>query len=468
VRRSIALLAMAHLRLLLRDGRLPVAVALTVLWVSLATAVTGSQVESTRQAAASAQQQVRQTWLDQGRANPHSAAHFGSYVFLVPDPLAALDPGLTRALGGAVFLEAHRQNGLLGTRARDATVLDRMGALSPSAVLLLWGSLCALVLTHDLFAARSDAEDRMMAVSGASRLARVSGPALAAGLALLGVLGLGIVLAVCIGGLFVPELGGAWDRVGLWAAVLLAHGLVWGALGAALSATGSRAATAVAAAGVWLWGTGLLPRLAASLADEQVALPTAGGFAVDLERALEAGPDGHHPSGERVEQERQRLLARHGVSSVEELPLNFDAVSMQIAEEAAHPVFDAHFGSLYAAASDQLARHRLAGALSPLVLAAHASMGVAGTGLEAHRRFVEAGEQHRRDLVARMNDALAQGSRTGDWDYEVGREVWQAVPDYRPPPPAPQLDGPALAGLGAWLLAGSVLATAAGSRRVRR
>ena len=96
------------------------------------------------------------------------------------------------------------------------------------------------------------------------------------------------------------------------------------------------------------------------------------------------------------------------------------------------------------------------------------SMGLAGTDVEQHRHFATAAETYRRDLMRRMNGDLAENSRSGDFSYAAGPDLWAEVPPL-------QYDAPTLGWvlnnrilsllvLGLWL-AGAVLAASASVRR---
>jgi ABC-2 type transport system permease protein len=54
-----------------------------------------------------AQAASRDTWVNQGRRNPHSAAHYGVYAFKPKSQLSMVDTGVDPYVGVAVYLEAH-------------------------------------------------------------------------------------------------------------------------------------------------------------------------------------------------------------------------------------------------------------------------------------------------------------------------------------------------------------------------
>jgi len=74
-----------------------------------------------------AQRSARRQWESQDAKNPHSAAHFGTYAFKTPSPLAYFDRGVDAYTGIAVWVEAHKQNPFLFRPAEDATGIARFG-----------------------------------------------------------------------------------------------------------------------------------------------------------------------------------------------------------------------------------------------------------------------------------------------------------------------------------------------------
>ena len=99
------------------------------------------------------------------------------------------------------------------------------------------------------------------------------------------------------------------------------------------------------------------------------------------------------------------------------------------------------------------------------------SMGLAGTDVEQHRHFATAAEVYRRDLMRQMNGDLTENSRSGDFTYVAGPDLWAEVspPRYDAPTLGWVLNNRVLSllVLGLWL-AGAVLAAAAGARRAAR
>ena len=65
-----------------------------------------------------------------------------------------------------------------------------------------------------------------------------------------------------------------------------------------------------------------------------------------MQEAREAGPDGHNPEDEAIEQRKQELLEEYGVTSTDALPIDFGGIAMQMDEEFGNEVWDTHYGAL--------------------------------------------------------------------------------------------------------------------------
>lgn len=465
----IRIIARKELTTLARDGRfrLTAALALLLLVAALASGLTRARaVAAERDAAAQAN---RRQWVTQGDKNPHGAAHYGVHAFKPVSPLAFIDPGLSAYLGTTAWLEAHYQNPFQHRPAEDGAALARFGELSPAALLQRIVPLLLLLVTFGSVAGERERGTlrllRSLGVRGrdlllgkllgcAAALAIPLVPAAAIGAAALGLTG---------------QLAASAPRLAVMAAAYLLYFAAILGAGVAISA---RAPTARAALlrllGLWLAISLLVPRAAAELAERLHPAPAPLAFWDEIDRDMKEGIDGHAPASARREALQREVLQRHGVSRLEDLPVNFDGIALQAGEEHGNAVFDRHYGRLWETFTRQERVHEALAALSPVLAVGRVSMGLAGTDLGEQRRFADAAEAHRRQLNRMMNEDLTLRSRTGQWSYTAGQALWERVPELRDQPAGlaaalrPHL-GSALA-LAAW----AALALAAVLRAARR
>ena len=427
------------------------------------------QARKAQQERAAAQATTREHWESQGEKNPHSAAHYGIYAFKPRLALSFVDEGVDPYTGTSVWLEAHRQNDFLLRPAQDATAAQRVGALTAAQVLQHLVPLLIILLTFGALAGeRERGTLRQLLATGIGRRELAVGKAL--GVA--GALGLLLVPAAGVGAaaLVVGSPGPAaspFARGAVLAGVYLAYFAAFLALSLAVSARARSARTAlVILLGVWVVNGLVAPRVAVDLSKWLHPTPSAIEFARTVEREMASGAGDISPPDRDALTER--LLAQYGVERVEDLPINDVAVYLQESEEFGNRIFDRNYGALWDAFERQGVVHETLALAAPLLAVRTLSMGLAGTDVEQHRHFAVAAETYRRDLMRRMNGNLAENSRSGDFSYVAGPDLWEETPplQYAAPSLGWVLGNRILSllVLGAWV-AGAVLAAAA---RVRR
>ncbi len=380
--------------------------------------------------------QARADWLGQGAANPHGMAHFGDFVFRPSGPLARIDSGVQASLGQVLRVEGHKQGSPLHRPASSAGSIGRFGRFDPAFVLQV---LIPLVLL--LVGATATAADRR---SGRLRLLLVQGGTgrQVATARILALWSLGAVaLALVVGASFLGDPGGVATvdplrLAGLIAAYVAFYGVVATSIVLVSFAAreASRALSVLLAA--WVIGTAVLPRVTATLVDEALPLPTRDAFQTAMKEARSRGMDGHNSKDARIEKLEQEVLAKHGVASVDELPINFDGITMQIDEEVGNAVWDEHYGRLHDLFVEQRRLAQFAAFVNPFQAIEGVSMSFAGTDLAHDLEFQAQVERYRRELVQSLNHEHAYGgSKTGDWSWKADAEFYAGLEafDYESP-----------------------------------
>lgn len=443
-----------------RDGRFRWASAIVLTLIAIAT-LTGLRsykaLDAEQQAAQTA---MRGFWVDQGPKNPHSAAHYGLWVFKPKMPLSFIDQGVDAFTGQTTWLEAHKQNEFTRRPAMDQASVARFGEWTAAAVLQTLIPLLIIMLAFSAFAGeRESGTLKQLAALGVPMSQLMRGKALGTATALATV-----VVPATLLGVLALALGSGFDRgaddvirFGAMAGVYLVYFLVVLVITLAVSAraASSRAALLTLLA-FWSVNSLIAPRAVTDLARR--LHPTTSSFAFQKAVAddLNNGIDGHNPADERRKAVEAKALKEYGVISLDALPVNFDAIAMQESEEYGNQVFDKHFNDLYDRYRAQNAVTQLGAAVAPLLAVRSLSMGLAGTDVEQHRDFATKAEAYRRGLVAFSNNYLRDNTQTGDWDWKAPPEVWAKYPafTYEAPTVAstikPQLR--AMVVLGGWLV----------------
>jgi ABC-2 type transport system permease protein len=444
-----------------RDRRLPVAFG-----VLLALAATSILLDRLRAAEVERDRLVaerldQQTFESQGARNPHSVAHFSRFAFRPRLAIAALDPGVSSYTGTAVWMEAHRQHVAGARPGEDHLDLGRATELGLAWIWQVVAPLLLICLGFDAVARERERRTlSVLAVSGLSLGRLVAGR----GLALSAVLG-GALLVTVAASQAASEGQPVDDhlaRVALWTASYLGYLAVWTMITLAVSvqARTSRIAL-VSLLGAWALTALVVPRLAATLADERAPIPSGTELWAEIERDLERGFDGHPPADQRSKELEARTLARYGVSSLAELPVSFAGIALEEGERFGNLVFDKHYRGLAQRYAQQRGWRQLSGLMSPLAPLRHLSAGAAGTDVEHHLDFAQQAEQQRRIIIGQLNSDMIANGAGKDFEYLADPELWQRIPAFRYTPPPLRTSSSALDWLilGGWLLgAGTLLA----------
>jgi ABC-2 type transport system permease protein len=396
---------------------------------------------------------VRAQWEDQPDRHPHRVAHYGTFAFKPPGPLAVLDPGVDSYGGRVLYLEAHRQNAANFSEAGELSSAFRLGELSPAFVLHLVLPLIVIVLGHRLWVdERESGRLRLLLGQGVAPRTLAFGKLAALALALLPFLATGALAggaALAVESAASPPADTALRALVLLVAVTL-HVLAWLGLTVWIS---SRARSAATACGMlvtlWILMAIVAPRAAALVARAVHPLPDKSTFAATVAADVRRHGDSHDPNDPHFTRLREETLARYGVSRVEDLPVNYGAIVMARGEEISAEIFARHFAGLTATMDAQAGIIDKVSLLAPPLAVRTLSARAAGTDLSSQLQFQREAESYRFRFVQQLNELHRDKIRyVNDREQKLGPEHWQEFADFRPVPPT---FGASLAGSGlAW------------------
>jgi ABC-2 type transport system permease protein len=255
--------------------------------------------------------------------------------------------------------------------------------------------------------------------------------------------------------------------------VYLAYAAVWCASVVAVSSLARGAHTALLLLlCLWIGWCVILPRAAPALAAFAHPTPSRVETEIAAERALAKVGDSHNPDDPYFAAFRARTLARYGVRTVEELPVNYGGLVMLEGERLTSEIVEREVAR-QAAAHD--AQNRMVGDwmwIAPSLAAATASRALAGTDTDHHRDFVAAAERRRYAMVQALNRLHADKIRHhNDRMQKLDATHWREIPreDYAMPPLRFALARlqPAAVALLVWL-ALSIVVLAGCGRRLER
>ncbi|SEJ43225.1 ABC-2 type transport system permease protein [Sphingomonas sp. OV641] len=467
------LIARDELRLMLRNRVAVIAFALLVLLTLVAVLSSWSHQRANADLRARHQHEAQHAFDAQPDRHPHRVVHYGHFIFRPLGPLAAFDPGVDAFTGSSMFLEGHRQNTANFGDVRKSSLLVRFGQLTPAFVLQVVAPLLLIFLGYGALARETERGTmRVLMLQGASRGQVVRGKLLA-----LGAVALFAGLPAMIGFLAIAGQPGALALpmvvIALGYAAYLA---LWVVLIVLVSALVRRSRDALLAlVALWAVAVVLLPRVAPDVASAAVPLQNRLQTDVAIARDLRRMGDSHNPDDPHFAAFKQSVLAKYGVTRIEDLPLNYKGLLGMEGERLTSELFDQYARQSYHAQDRQNALVEAVGMLSPAIALRSLSMAAAGTDFTGHRRFLEQAEAYRYALVQRLNrmqaEAVSYGDDTAtDADADRRKRVsasnWGRMPDfaYQAPSGAMLAAGslPGLAIVLGWLaVAAALLARAA-------
>ncbi|MEC3906641.1 DUF3526 domain-containing protein [Tamlana sp. 2201CG12-4] len=421
-----------ELKEIFRDGRFKFSALLVIVLISVAIVIGSSQYKSTSKQYDISQNSEREVWDNQGEKNPHSAAHFGTYVFKPKNALALLDQGVDKFEGISIFLEAHSRNEAQYSAAGDQTELSRFGELSPEFILLFVIPLLIIIIGYNSFTKEKEGgTDVLLKSQGISnlkltiaKLIAVYSPVFIICTALF--LTAGIILSSLANyGSF------SWSKLLSLYTTYLLYYLVFTQIVLLISALAKRSGIAlVSALSFWILSCFIAPKVAANIAEVKYPYPTKQEFTNNLEDAKKGGLSGHNPWSKEAKDLEDKLLKEHNVNHISELPFNFSGYIMQKGEEHEAEVYFKAYSKLKEQFSNQTNTYKTMAFISPFLPTRFLSMGIAGTDYESHMSFAEAAEDYRIQTQKFLNDNNMNNSKYGERGYKADADFWKTLPKF--------------------------------------
>ncbi|MEM6397889.1 MAG: DUF3526 domain-containing protein [Bacteroidota bacterium] len=382
-----------------------------------------------------ASEHLREQWESIEAMNPHSAAHYGTYVFKPSTLLSSLDEGVNSTTGNVLRVEGHVQNEIVYSEASQSQSISKFGKLK-SALLLQY--IIPLLLIFLAFQSinreKQSGRLKLLLLQGTSPTQITLAKTLAVSL-----YGIGLLLITVMASALINLDNLSADIVSRTGLLFLSYSLYYfilTALTVFLSIRLSNANLALTSMlGLWIFWTIFSPSILMSSVESWHELPSRASFNAAMKEDRSKGLDGHNPTDERAKELEASVLKEYGVDSLSQLPINFDGIRMQEDEEYGNQVWDKHFGDLRAVLKKQKRSYQLGGIFNPFISLQNASMGFAGSDNLHHQEFLVDVENYRRGFIKALNDKHAfGGSKTGDWAWKADNDFFKSVSDYNHQP----------------------------------
>lgn len=433
---AATLIARDEWRVLARNRAGLVATALLVLLILVASFTSLERHGAIEADRARYQASTDEQFDAQPDRHPHRMVHYGQFVFRPIAPLAFFDAGVGSFTGNTIFLEGHRQNSANFAEARQSSLLLRFGQLTPAFVLQ---TLAPLLLIFLGFAGVGREKERgtlrLMLAQGVDGRSLLGGKLLGHGAIALAV-GLP-AFAVLI--LFAATGAAGWAPIALMIAAYAAWLLLWAFLSVVVSAFAGRPRDALAILiGLWMVTVILLPRALPEAASARTELATKIETEIALHRDLLEIGDSHDPDDPYFIDFRAKVLADYGVSTVEELPVQYAGLVAIEGERMTTQIYADAANRQMASETRQNAFVHGFSVISPMIAIRQLSMTLAGSDPEAHHDFLDQAEAFRYDFVQRLNRMQAELlPGIGGEDPRISAANWQQVPRFTYEPPDP-------------------------------
>ena len=363
--------------------------------------------------------------------NPHSAAHYGTYVFKSPNLLNSLDEGVNSITGNVIRVEGHVQNEMVHSEASQMQAISRFGKLKSS---LLLKYIVPLLLIFLAFSSVSTEKQsgrlKLLILQGAKPNQLILAKSLSVWL-------YGVVLLLLVVGSYsllnLRHINGEIiQRTLMFFCSYALYYFIISGLTVFFSARWQNATVALTSMlGIWIVWTVFLPNILMSSVEKWHPLPSRDAFKTAMREDRSKGIDGHNPSDKRAEELQQSVLDEYGVDSLSQLPINFDGIAMQADEEYGNQVWDKHFGNLREVYGQQKRSLQFGGIINPFISLENASKGFAATDNLHHQEFLVQVEEYRRVFIKQLNDEHAfGGSKSGDWGWKADNDFYKSVADF--------------------------------------
>jgi ABC-2 type transport system permease protein len=430
-------IALKELKEIVREGRFRITAIVVAALLLASIFVSYSYYQSINEQHKQAKVNARSEWTGQGKKNPHSAAHYGTYAFKPKYPLSLIDNGVDKYSGVSIYLEAHKRNDSQYIAAQDQTALSRFGDLTPDFVLMFVIPLLIILMGFKAFTRERESGTLRLLQSQGVRVADIAwGKWLGIFIPLL-------IITIPIYFIAVILLGNINDygefsfgaRTLLFL-VYLVYYAVFTNITLVVSAWLKKSNMAfVTLLGIWILSCLVMPKVSTAIADALYPYPTQVEFEAQVAEDKKNGLDGHNPWNAEAKKLEEETLKKYKVDNVQQLPFNWDGFLMQEGEKHTADIYFKHYQLLKETYGNQSNVYRVTAALSPFLPARFLSMAISRTDYNAHWHFADAAEKYRIVLVGKMNGHMVDNSKTGDWDYTVDKDVWESVPEFEYQPP---------------------------------
>lgn len=376
-----------------------------------------------------AKQMFRQEWVQQ-KANPHSAAHFGTYLFKPFTFISLFETGLNNYTGNSYRVEAHNQAEMNYAAAQDSDTEMRFGELTIANLFQLFLPLLIIFLCFRAISAERENQTlKLLFAQGLKPSTLIWGKIignylLVAGIILPVIFTMLVTIAVSEPAMIIRML---YFNIGY-----LIYFFIMTCVFVAVSALSKSSKNSlISSLGIWVVCFIMAPKLVAGISSRLYPLPSRGEFNKMIETANSKGLAGDKDRTERYKEYLKKTLLKYKVDSVNQLPVNFDGLSMQNGEDYLFKVYQTINYQVEKNIYKQQTTAQVFSFLDPFLSMQQLSMALAGTDYQHHIHFHKKAQVYRDEFIRKLNIKMAYGDKNYlKYDYEVGPEFFKTMKDF--------------------------------------
>lgn len=368
-----------------------------------------------------------QDWQSQPDRHPHRVSHFGDFVARPIHPLTVVEPGILDQSGHLVYLEAHRLNSANFNPATEATSTGRFPIITPAMIVQWWMPLFLIMIGYATVTGEKIAGTlAFMRGNGVSVWKIATGKWLA--------LFIPLAMLLLVQAIFVLFwIWGSDQALLRLFTMLLGQSLYiagWCLLVITISWCNQQHHSALLALLLcWVCVCVIFPRGLANVA--QILHPTQPRVEAEhhAEIALKTIGDSHNPDDAHFTAFKSNLLKQYGVTSIEDLPLNYNGLVMQEGERLTTLVYREQQTLHEQQLAKQNATIRPWLWLSPALALQYIHMASSGSDLAHHESFIHQAEARRYQLIQYLNQIHAQKvQKNNDKKTRLSADFWKEAP----------------------------------------
>lgn len=384
------------------------------------------------------QEKARDSWEDNPDKHPHRMAHFGTFAFRQQHPLSIINSGINSFTGNAIFLEAHKQNTANFSEASLTSSMIRFGNLNLAVIIQLLIPLLLFFIGYNaIVGEKENSTLKVMYLQGANFPTIFTGKLI--GLFYVGLLFIipALLMMWCI--FLVDDIMLTFDIILRILTLQIAY-IVFIAIIcfitifiSAISKNSNKALLSLL--GIWLLFFIVIPKTGQVVGNYLYPNLSKIAFKAAIEEEVSKKGDSHNAKDPYFNRIKDSILNVHNVSSVNELPFNYQGFLMQKGEEQSATTYKKHHNNLIKTYEKQNSITTILSVINPYLAIKNIAMGIAGSDFDNYVSFLNQAEDYRYKQSQYLNQLqmkyISNSAKSSEGKvHVVNKDLWKSFPDF--------------------------------------